>query len=1073
MDEVEVSVSGSALSFNNVGATTIIINNNNKKRARTSKFLARSGLLGLSLSLSFLLTACSYDTAGNSSGNPTPVTAPSFTGGKPQPTNLGAASFLVDGIAGFLNDLAKFIGQVGIGIFKWFITTAEGFDLTRSGNFRQCSISNLNLTNAADPLVGCAVSLFDQIKYLPAALLSFAFLYFALKYLFRGLVGGAVPSFWDFVINVFVTTLFAFNLDFVITAIVDIFSKLFFFIVSYSPSPTSVSSGTAGGTATGTGELADGLDALAALFDISKIHNNNLAVAAVLVLVCLPAMLSLIIMAVFFFTRFILFLIYFILGVPAITARLFDETAFFFGSWWKGLLKLAASSLPLAFVIKLGIAVSTALASSSSGGGGGGSSSTAPDPIFYIVSMLIITLIFLLGAAYAFWMLTSDLREAAQVATQVRERASGIVERFSGNGAGSSTTTTSTSRTATNTAASAGGKGGTNQPQTQKTANNKQPSSSLPLALPAAAASTSSSGAGSGGSAPVVASPPLTSQMLSTAISTGLTQAFTAQNVQNERVSGALLNQLTGLRIVLEEIRAGMRNISQQSVNSLGQTSRMSEQVIQELRHLRSDLIATQTQARNDYGGNGNGNGNNSLYRGGTQNARASSATGGSASTSGLDSARAAAAAGAGPLTAMMKMLDGETARLARLSASLAPAQGSFSSASTSTAAAANSYRPGGVPVPLEASASATRLPLPPPAQPQVTSASYPPQAGGAGRGRGGGGYANPYARPGSSSSSNSGNYYYPPLLGQGQDGNEAAFRTGREEVGWGVGAASNYAIHPTPTTGGGSYYYDPSATRNSGGDVRRFSRPIQYRRLNPTNTGFSPSSSPSPSRGLAQTDTTSQPGAGARVNSVNGGSGGGNDIEGGGANLTPTPPPTTSFRIRSVNYRPSAGLGQGLVASQSSSPSPSMAVVQRRTWQPQTRQWGYPATTNTSAPGYYNPSAPNALLAGVSQSQQVRGGGGGYSFTSSATPPPNYAQQMPSAPAPAGGGNRVVPVSVSGAGTGTGAGGGAIAPGRVSAPAPDDDNGNGFNATMIINPNTGLPFQARRLKPGRVVVSR
>src|SRR5438105_4803121 len=77
--------------------------------------------------LSLAVAACGDYTTDAPAIPPPP---PANLGKTLNKTNFGPADFLVSGIADFLNSFASFLGQIGVGVLKWFISTAESLNLT-------------------------------------------------------------------------------------------------------------------------------------------------------------------------------------------------------------------------------------------------------------------------------------------------------------------------------------------------------------------------------------------------------------------------------------------------------------------------------------------------------------------------------------------------------------------------------------------------------------------------------------------------------------------------------------------------------------------------------------------------------------------------------------------------------------------------------------------------------------------------------------------------------------------------------------------------------------------------------
>jgi hypothetical protein len=217
------------------------------------------------------------------------------------------------------------------------------------------------------------------------------------------------------------------------------------------------------------------------------------------------------------------------MGVPAVAARLTSETAFFFEAWWRGLIKLAATSLPIAVILRIAIEVAKNI------------SVSGDNLIQYIVLLLIITLLFGAGGMYAFWIMKSEIRTAVSNGAALKQGVGQLKERYVAGGNTSTTVTPSARPAKVGKYMTAG----TNPPVAQA-----QASSST------TAFSTTQRPTGT---------IPMTAQVMTQAISTGMTQAFQRQQATNDRAVGGVLSQLSGLRVAVDEIRGQLRQISQTS----------------------------------------------------------------------------------------------------------------------------------------------------------------------------------------------------------------------------------------------------------------------------------------------------------------------------------------------------------------------------------------------------------------------------------------------------------------------------------------------------------------------------
>lgn len=568
--------------------------NKNQDRNRNRKNKLRFWLMPFIVGLAFLLTGCDYDSGG---GTPTPKAPPTLEKVTPTKTDFGPAGFLVEGISNFLNSFTEFLGNIGVGVLKWFIYTTDSLNLTRGGDYRLCQIdkASFNPTTPIDPLASCSIAVYDEIKYLPSALLGVVLVYFLTKYTFQGLFGSRL-SLTDFVSNLFLVVIISFNLDFIITLVIDVSSKLFLMILTIGSSSSS-GSGTEDITSIG-----QGLDKLATLFNIAPIHKQDLGIALVLVIICVPAVLALALIGVFFFTRVIFFLLYFLLGVPAVAAKLTDETDFFFTGWYTGLLKLAASSLPLAVVLRLGLEVAKVL-----------EISAEIDPVQYIILMLVITLLFGAGGFYAFLVLRSEVRRGVATAS----RLGGVVaSKLSGGRPNRGSNRNSGSLKGASALSQPAGSAEALPPAgTSRGASARGGATTTSLPPPVTSTNDAGSGSGRSGSrAPAASNLALTSHMLTNAVSTGVSQAFTAQQARNDRIAGAVLNQLTSIRVTLDEMKVSMQQLNRGSGSGNGSygggggysSGYGYEVAVGEYRELVPEQLAAQTQVRGYLGSGGN-----------------------------------------------------------------------------------------------------------------------------------------------------------------------------------------------------------------------------------------------------------------------------------------------------------------------------------------------------------------------------------------------------------------------------------------------------------------------------------
>jgi len=242
------------------------------------------------------------------------------------------------------------------------------------------------------------------------------------------------------------------------------------------------------------------------LFDLNEsLHHKDVGALLLMVILTVPAMLSFLVIGVFFFIRVLLFLLFFLMGVPAVAARLTAETAFFFDVWWKGLLKLAATSLPIAVILRIAIEVSNSISVSGN------------NLIGYIVLMIIITLLFVMGGMYAIWIMKSEIRSASRNVVALKQGVVQLKERYIAGGA-SSATSPSKGETKTPTGKPSAAFG--EKPQTEK--------------------GSGSSDRFRSNNTPAL---PLTAQVMTQAISTGMTQAFQRQQATTERQVGGALSQ--------------------------------------------------------------------------------------------------------------------------------------------------------------------------------------------------------------------------------------------------------------------------------------------------------------------------------------------------------------------------------------------------------------------------------------------------------------------------------------------------------------------------------------------------
>jgi len=203
------------------------------------------------------------------------------------------------------------------------------------------------------------------------------------------------------------------------------------------------------------------------------------------------------------------------------------ETAFFFDVWWKGLLKLAATSLPIAVILRIAIEVSNSISVSGN------------NLIGYIVLMIIITLLFVMGGMYAIWIMKSEMRSAVRNVGALKQGVVQLKERYIAGGATSAASPSKgAAKTSTGKPSAAIGE----KPQTEKGSSDRFRSNNTPAL-------------------------PLTAQVMTQAISTGMTQAFQRQQATTERQVGGALSQLSQIKVGLDEIKSGQRQQGQTNPN--------------------------------------------------------------------------------------------------------------------------------------------------------------------------------------------------------------------------------------------------------------------------------------------------------------------------------------------------------------------------------------------------------------------------------------------------------------------------------------------------------------------------
>jgi hypothetical protein len=451
----------------------------------------------------------------------------------PKPTNFGPADFLAKGITNIINGMSVGLGNIGVLALRYYITSTNSFNLTTTAPFgRQCVAQAPTPGDPTSPnefqslLTGCAIQTYDNLKYLPLALLIVSALIFLVKYSVQGFTNKIRLSLSDFGWTVILSLFLVFYLDLIFTLLIDFVTGLFVAILSATPD----------GATTDVNLALNSLNKLVNLFDISKYHNDDIGLAVVLlVMVVVPTVFCFLIIGIFFFLRAVAILVWFVVGTFAISANLFSETRFFFDRWWQRLLKILASIFIPAILLRICIEIATNIQSTTKVGD-------------YILIMFFIGLMLFGGAIASIFFMVGEIKDIKNSAVQLKRVVTSIATTAAAAGTGGAT---AVAGTAVRTTAP--------KPQPSYSVRVTKPEvAQLPAAnLPALTAPATPN---------LLAPAPLTPQLLTNAVNMGMTQAFKQQQSVNERAIGAILSQVGSMKVALADVSSTMRQMAHSNV---------------------------------------------------------------------------------------------------------------------------------------------------------------------------------------------------------------------------------------------------------------------------------------------------------------------------------------------------------------------------------------------------------------------------------------------------------------------------------------------------------------------------
>ena len=348
--------------------------------------------------LVFLLTACAYD---NGSGIPTQtLPSPPPLSADIKKTDLGPASFVVDGVLSALRAVASGIGQVAVGIMKWFVQLSSSVNFTSGG--QSCKVS----ANPIEPLVGCSLAMYGAIKWIPVAFITLFLAFYFIKYSLQGVFGRLVKvGIVEYSVRMILLLFVSSSLDWLLSFLTDISNQMFLLLLSSDFNTTGT--GTSSGTIS-LPNLADGLTKLNDLFLIKQYDQDNIGFCLLLVTLCILLAIPMIGIGMFFFLRLLLFVFYLLMGPWICLAAMLEEVGgSVFMNYIMRLGKLAASILPPALILRLGLEYGKGLSTLNGG--------ATPGALEFIFTLLVLFFIFFVGFILSFWMAGSGIKGAFSV----------------------------------------------------------------------------------------------------------------------------------------------------------------------------------------------------------------------------------------------------------------------------------------------------------------------------------------------------------------------------------------------------------------------------------------------------------------------------------------------------------------------------------------------------------------------------------------------------------------------------------------------------------------------------------